>query len=213
MNDILDFSKIEARKLDLEIVDFKPPNILHEIVNLFNRPAQDKGRHLVAPLDPQVPHALRGDPSRLRQVLLNLVGNTLKFTQQCEVRLTVQNIDTSASNGARRRLRFSVSDTGVGIHEFLVPNAAMRKSINASGITAKELKRQAVEESSMTTLYWDAMEKVREGRCSIDDVLAKVRIDEFDARPEWMFAELGLSVPDSRDTLPFLGDSTYPHAA
>ena len=89
----------------------------------------------------------------------------------------------------------------------------MCKSINASGITALELKRQAVEECSMTTLYWDVMEKVREGRCSIDDVLAKVRIDEFDARPEWVFAKLGLSAPDSRDTLPFLGDSTYPHAA
>jgi len=101
----------------------------------------------------------------------------------------------------------------VGIHELLVPNAAMRKSINASGITAEEPKRRAVGECSMNTLYWDAMEKVREGRCSIDDVMAKVRIDEFDARPEWMFAELGLSVPDSRATLPFLGNSTYPHAA
>ncbi len=101
----------------------------------------------------------------------------------------------------------------VGIHELLVPNATMRKSINASGITAVELNRHAVDECSMTTLSWDAMEKFREGRYSIDDVLAKVRVEEFDTRPEWMFAELGLSVPDSPDTLPFLGDSTYPHAA
>ena len=115
LNDILDFSKIEAGKLDLEIVDSNLPDILHEIVDLFTKPAQDKGLHLTVPLDPQVPHALHGDPSRLRQILLNLVGNALKFTQQGDVQLTVQNMDQSTSHGAPIRLRFSVSDTGIGI--------------------------------------------------------------------------------------------------
>ena len=115
LSDILDFSKIEAGKLDLEIVDFNLPDILSDIVALFTKSAQDKGLHLTAPLDPQVPHALRGDPSRLRQILLNLVGNTLKFTQQGEVHVTVQSIDQSASNGASIRLRFNVSDTGISI--------------------------------------------------------------------------------------------------
>ncbi len=115
LNDILDFSKIEAGKLDLEIVDFNLADILSEIVALFTKSAQDKGLHLTAPLDPQVPHALHGDLSRLRQILLNLVGNALKFTQQGDVQLTVQSIAQSASNGAPIRLRFSVSDPGIGI--------------------------------------------------------------------------------------------------
>ncbi len=88
----------------------------------------------------------------------------------------------------------------IGTHEICVPDDAMRKVIASKGATAEELKRLAVETCGMTTLYWDAMEKVRAGICSLDDVLTEVRRDEFDSRPEWMFAELGLVRPVSRDT-------------
>jgi hypothetical protein len=81
-----------------------------------------------------------------------------------------------------------------------VPDDAMRKVIATRGATAETLKRMAVETCGMTTLYWDAMEKVRAGICSLDDVLTEVRRDDFDSRPEWMFEELKLAPPTSRDT-------------
>jgi type IV pilus assembly protein PilB len=87
----------------------------------------------------------------------------------------------------------------IGTHEICIPDDAMRKVIASKGSTAEELKRLAVETCGMTTLYWDAMEKVRAGICSLDDVLTEVRRDEFDSRPEWMFEELGLVRPASRD--------------
>lgn len=80
----------------------------------------------------------------------------------------------------------------VGIHEILVPDDAMRKAINQHGITSEALKRMAIENTDMTTLYWDAMEKAREGITSVEEVLANVRRDEFDSRPRWMFEELRL---------------------
>lgn len=83
----------------------------------------------------------------------------------------------------------------IGIHEILVPDDAIRKAINEHGITSEALKRMAIENTDMTTLYWDAMEKVREGITSIEDALANVRRDEFDSRPRWMFDELGITRP------------------
>jgi len=87
----------------------------------------------------------------------------------------------------------------IGIHEILIPDDAMRKAINQPGITSEALKRMAVEYGDMTTLYWDAMEKVRNGISSIDEALANVRRDEFDARPRWMFEELGLERPKNAE--------------
>jgi type IV pilus assembly protein PilB len=90
----------------------------------------------------------------------------------------------------------------IGIHEILVPDDAIRRALNEKGITAEALKRMAVETCGMTTLYWDAMEKVRCGMCSLEDALLKVRKDEFDSRPAWMFEEGGLHGPTDRGTLP-----------
>jgi type IV pilus assembly protein PilB len=87
----------------------------------------------------------------------------------------------------------------VGTHEMLVPNDRLRRAITTRGMTAEALKRHAVEECGMTTLYWDSMEKVRTGLCCLEDVLTEVRRDEFDSRPEWMFEELGLTRPANRD--------------
>ncbi len=90
-----------------------------------------------------------------------------------------------------------------GCHEMLIPNDQLRIAITTRGMAAEALKRRAVELCGMTTLYWDAMEKVRAGVCHLDDVLSEVRRDEFDARPEWMFDELGLTRPENRDQPPF----------
>ena len=75
-----------------------------------------------------------------------------------------------------------------GIHEVLVPDDAMRAAIVQKGVTSESLKRMAVA-GGMTTLFWDAMEKVRNGLCSVEDALANVRTDEFDSRPKWMLEE------------------------
>ena len=91
----------------------------------------------------------------------------------------------SACNGSGYKGR-------IGIHEILIPDDAMRKAINQHGITSEALKRMAVENTDMTTLYWDAMEKARQGITSVEEALANVRRDEFDSRPRWMFEELGL---------------------
>lgn len=74
----------------------------------------------------------------------------------------------------------------IGTHEILIPNDEMRLLISQKGITTERLKRMAVENCGMTTLYWDAMEKVRHGVDSIEDVMSKIRADDFDTRPEWM---------------------------
>ena len=74
----------------------------------------------------------------------------------------------------------------VGIHEILAPDDAMRRAINKQGVTAEALKRMAVEQCGMTTLYWDAMDKVRARVCSLEDVLLKVHKDEFNSRPAWV---------------------------
>ena len=86
-----------------------------------------------------------------------------------------------------------------GTHEIFVPDDAVRLGISKATLTAESLKRIAVEELGMTTLYWDAMEKVRNGLTTIEDVLSKVRKDEFDSRPDWMFEQFEMQRPANRD--------------
>src|SRR5690606_24218647 len=114
INDILDFSKIEAGKLHFETLDFDLREHIESTIDLLSSRASGKGLELTAFLPCQVPNQLRGDPSRLRQVLLNLIGNAVKFTEQGEVALTVSLEEESASEVV---LLFEVSDTGIGISE------------------------------------------------------------------------------------------------
>jgi signal transduction histidine kinase/DNA-binding NarL/FixJ family response regulator len=111
INDILDFSKIDAGKLDIEVIDFEPRVLLGQVRNLLLPRAAEKGLEFAVSIDPQVPERLRGDPVRLRQVLLNLLGNALKFTSAGQVAVSVR----VAAGGDRSRLRFEVADTGIGI--------------------------------------------------------------------------------------------------
>ncbi|MFW6164146.1 MAG: ATP-binding protein, partial [Planctomycetota bacterium] len=112
LNDILDFSKIEAGKLELEHIDFDLRAIVEDATSAFAARAYDKGLELACRIDHDVPTLLRGDPGRLRQVLLNLTGNAIKFTDKGEV--VVRVALASEADGAVR-LRVSVRDTGVGI--------------------------------------------------------------------------------------------------
>jgi PAS domain S-box-containing protein len=112
INDILDFSKIEAGQLGLERQPLDPRQLVGEVVGLFATEAQARGLDLRAQVDPAVPAVLMGDAGRLRQVLLNLVGNALKFTVQGEVALAVSLAEESADGAL---LRIAVRDTGIGI--------------------------------------------------------------------------------------------------
>lgn len=112
INDILDLSKIEAGRLDLEIVKFRLADVLDRVHTMFQYTAQEKGIELSIQKESDVPVLLQGDPLRLGQVLINLSGNAIKFTEQGEVSVRVTCLEHIASNV---RLQFSVHDTGIGI--------------------------------------------------------------------------------------------------
>ncbi len=114
INDILDFSKIEAGKLDIEDVEFSLLEVVEGVGELVAGRADEKGLSLVIDLDAQIPDRLAGDPTRLRQILLNLVGNAIKFTEAGSVLLTVERRESSADG---LQLRFEIIDTGIGLTE------------------------------------------------------------------------------------------------
>ncbi|WP_295447955.1 response regulator [uncultured Thiodictyon sp.] len=112
IGDILDFSKIDAGRLELEHVAFNLPDLVEETMQMFAGKALSKGLEVICNVEPEVPTDVVGDPTRLRQVLINLIGNAIKFTQCGEVGLRVW-LDEAAS--ARPALGFAVCDTGMGV--------------------------------------------------------------------------------------------------
>ncbi len=123
INDILDFSKIEAGKVNLETIEFDLPSLLEDVLDLLALRAHDKGLHLVGLISDDVPSCLQGDPVRLRQILTNLIGNAIKFTDQgevvVEVKAKVCNRMTDSISGLDGEnvlaLHFTVRDTGIGL--------------------------------------------------------------------------------------------------
>jgi signal transduction histidine kinase len=112
IGDILDFSKVEAGKMELEEIVFSPADCIEGVLKTMTFQAKEKGLELVCDIGTEVPHAVRGDPGRLRQVLLNLVGNAIKFTDEGAVGLKVV-ADLIEENALV--LHFIVSDSGIGI--------------------------------------------------------------------------------------------------
>ncbi len=112
INDILDFSKIEAGKFDLDAVDFDLRECIEGALKTLALRADEKGLELLCEVSPQVPEIVSGDSGRLRQILLNLIGNALKFTAEGEIALKVQ---MELLEDASTNLHFIVSDTGIGI--------------------------------------------------------------------------------------------------
>jgi two-component system sensor histidine kinase/response regulator len=113
IDDILDFSKLEAHKMELEAVAFDPATVVAGVINLVRGTARDKGLGLRALTSAHVPAAVCGDPTRVRQVLLNLVGNAVKFTTNGEVSVATS---VESDNGRTVVLAFAVSDTGIGVN-------------------------------------------------------------------------------------------------
>jgi signal transduction histidine kinase/DNA-binding NarL/FixJ family response regulator/HPt (histidine-containing phosphotransfer) domain-containing protein len=112
INQILDLSKIEAGKLELETINFNFHETLEEVMGLFAESARGKGLKLICRIGPEVPAQLRGDPNRLRQIITNLIGNAIKFTERGEVVLSAAILE---ANDDAVALRFEVKDTGIGI--------------------------------------------------------------------------------------------------
>src|SRR2546426_3199138 len=140
LNDILDYSKIEAEHLELESIPFDVAKVVHATASLLAVRAREKHLELLADVAPEVPHGVRGDPTRLRQVLTNLVGNAIKFTEQGEV---VVSVTTAGVEDGRTQVRFSVRDTGIGIpseqraaifEEFTQADASMTRRYGGTGL-------------------------------------------------------------------------------
>jgi PAS domain S-box-containing protein len=135
INDILDFSKIEAGRLELESVEFDLRRAIRQVMDTFKEQAHAKGLELACLIHPEVPGALRGDPGRLRQVLSNLVGNALKFTEKGEVVLRATLAEAGVPEGTLV-VAFEISDTGIGI----APDAQARlfqPFVQADGSTTR----------------------------------------------------------------------------
>lgn len=114
LNDILDYSKLEAGRLEIESVDFDLRHLLEAVVALLSSKAGEKGIYLDGQVADDIPRWLKGDPTRLRQVLLNLTGNAIKFTEKGGVLIRV---DQRETHGGQVDLHFAVVDTGIGISE------------------------------------------------------------------------------------------------
>jgi len=123
INDILDFSKIEANKLELDLIDFNLRSCFDKTINTFSYRAHDKGLELIYQIKFDVPDELIGDPHRLRQIVVNLIDNAIKFTEKGEVALT---IGVESESEKEVTLKFSISDTGIGI-----PYDRQKKIFNA----------------------------------------------------------------------------------
>ena len=119
INDVLDFSKIEAGRLELETIAFDPRRLVEQMVELLAPRARAKGLEIATRVSPEVPHALLGDPVRIRQIIGNLVGNAIKFTAHGSVR--VELAAATAPNSPGFRLALRVSDTGIGIPAEVLP--------------------------------------------------------------------------------------------
>ncbi|OLC71984.1 MAG: hypothetical protein AUH78_17055 [Gemmatimonadetes bacterium 13_1_40CM_4_69_8] len=140
LNDILDYSKIEAEHLELETIPFDLPKVVHATATLLAVRAREKHLELTVDVTPDVPHLVRGDPTRVRQVLMNLIGNAIKFTEQGEVDVSTV---VARRDGDRASVRFRVRDTGIGIaqdqlatifREFSQADASMTRRYGGTGL-------------------------------------------------------------------------------
>src|SRR5437867_12445802 len=140
LNDILDYSKIEADHLELEAIPFDVSKVVHATASLLAVRAREKHLELLADVTPEVPRAMRADPTRLRQVLMNLIGNAMNFTDQVEV---VVSVTTALVSDDAVQLRFGVRDTGIGIapehlatvfREFTQADSTMTRRYGGTGL-------------------------------------------------------------------------------
>ena len=140
LNDILDYSKIEAEHLELESIPFDVSKVVHATASLLAVRAREKHLELLAEVSADVPRAVRGDPTRLRQVLMNLIGNAIKFTEQGEI---VISVNAATATDGTAKVTFAVRDTGIGIaaehvasvfKEFTQADSTMTRRYGGTGL-------------------------------------------------------------------------------
>jgi PAS domain S-box-containing protein len=140
LNDILDYSKIEAEHLELESIRFELPKVVHATASLLAVRAREKHLELTVDVAPEIPHGVRGDPTRIRQVLMNLIGNAIKFTEEGEVNVSAAVLE---HRDDRATVQFRVHDTGIGIaaehlttifQEFTQADSSMTRRFGGTGL-------------------------------------------------------------------------------
>jgi PAS domain S-box-containing protein len=189
INDILDLSKVEASQLELERTGFSLNDLLEKVTEMVGIRAQEKGLALLCEITPTVPTNLVGDPTRLRQVLLNLVGNSIKFTESGQVSLRVSADDDPSVPTA---LRFTVSDTGIGIareklgqvfERFTQADSSTTRRFGGSGLGLTISKR---------------LVEAMGGRIWVESKVGEGSVFSFAVPFEmWTKAEHGTAVPDA----------------
>ncbi|OON64729.1 histidine kinase [Massilia sp. KIM] len=138
INDLLDFSKIEAGKLSIESIDFDLHAAIGNVASLFQEQAAAHSLDFAVSLDPELPRYVMGDPTRLRQVLVNLVGNAFKFTRSGGVRVEVERrADDQAGRDDVHMIRFTVRDTGIGIPADALPRLFQKFEQADAGTTRR----------------------------------------------------------------------------
>lgn len=203
INDILDFSKIDAGKLELEMIDFDIRTTVEETVNLLAPKASEKGIELACLFHHRIPHWVRGDPGRIRQVLLNYLSNAIKYTLAGEILVSVMLDDISETDAS---LHFEVKDTGIGIPEdrisrlfkpFSQTDASISRRFGGTGLGLAICKRLAElmggevgvesEEGVGSTFWFNAVVGLAEGHNTLPSTeeLAGTRILVVDQSPTY----------------------------
>ena len=192
INDILDFSKIEAGKFDLEIIDFDLRTTVEDVISMQAPGAHSKGLDIACMVQPEIPLRLRGDPGRLRQILLNLLSNAVKFTEKGKV---IIRVCLEAEISAHATLRFSVTDTGIGIpadrkhllfKSFSQIDASATRSYGGTGLGLAISKRlaemmggqinvESKEEEGSTFWFTAVFEKQPKGKEALPVLPADIR--------------------------------------
>ncbi|HIJ86432.1 MAG TPA: PAS domain S-box protein [Desulfuromonadales bacterium] len=149
LNDILDLAKIEAGRIEIVIADFELPSMIAETISILSLQSREKGVRLTSAIDADVPTLVQGDAGRLRQILINLVGNAIKFTPQGSVTLQIEKVSEDALSAT---LRFVISDSGIGIasdkleyifEPFTQANGTTTRTYGGSGLGLSICKRLA----------------------------------------------------------------------
>ncbi|MDP6040685.1 MAG: ATP-binding protein, partial [Candidatus Latescibacteria bacterium] len=173
LNDILDLSKIEAGKMALEIIDFSLKDCLNGIIRMMAVRAQEKGLELACHISPDVQDGLSGDPTRLRQIIVNLLSNALKFTKEGEIVLRVKQTSQIEETVS---LQFDVSDTGIGI------SSEMEKKIFEAFTQADSSTARQFGGTGLGLTISSQLVQMMDGRIWVDSEIGKGSIFSFIAK-------------------------------
>ena len=158
IDDVLDFSKIEAGKMNLEEIDFSLCDCLAETLKILTLRADEKSLELACDIDTGLPDRLSGDPGRLRQIIMNLVGNAIKFTEHGEVVVRVvaesQELGPPSTESAGGALHFMVIDTGIGIPPEK-QTGIFQAFTQADGSTTRQIRRHRLGSDNLPAVSRD----------------------------------------------------------